>query len=673
MSRRRCTKNYFQNIAKITKLRRGKYDFFGCRENTNAVQYTLYDYIYAKICSGGGEAMQEGEQTPRRRRRRPEIKEEPIKIVIGSEEQQPDWMVSADAVTGAASRRSGTKGSARKQPESEEGDSEKKPIAIPIAAKKPKPEIPAEIREEKEEPKAAAVRSGPQFHVAESAFSDKESTPRPKTQKASGSKKKKRKNSGQVRKRITLGVVGICLAAGLFFGIRALRNLIDIKETLDRGENVFYENIYMNDIPLAGKTLDEAAAVVIQQVDSLLSGFRITLRTQDGRTWDITGDELKMQYDVADQLDQVWTIGHNGTSSERYAQVKQLQENPVRRYTSLTYDLSTVNQILAQIKEEVDEPAVNATRVEDDTKWPPFSYTDDVPGQTLDITGLNEQITSMINRLESGVVELTPVPVEAKVTRKALEESIVKLSSYETAVGATSHEGRFTNIEIGTKKFNHLIIHSGETVSFNKVAGKRTEQNGYVEAPEIAYGEYVMGIGGGICQVSSTLYNAVVNAGLEVVKRTQHSLASNYVPMGMDATVADDRLDFIFRNTTNADLYFETSYYKKKNYWYTQFTIYGRPDPNGYSYKLESEVREEIPLPEPTYRPDRTQTYVVYDNETYQISKGEKGYIVDVYLVTLDSKGLQISRELKYTDTYKARAPIYWIGTTPRATSVPFY
>lgn len=106
--------------------------------------------------------------------------------------------------------------------------------------------------------------------------------------------------------------------------------------------------------------------------------------------------------------------------------------------------------------------------------------------------------------------------------------------SYETTVGKTGDyvESRTENIRIGTERFNHLIIRAGESVSFNKVALKRTEANGYQPALEIAYGSYVQGIGGGICQVSSTLYNAVVNAGLTVNKRTPHAIPSSYVDQG---------------------------------------------------------------------------------------------------------------------------------------------
>ncbi len=569
--------------------------------------------------------------------------EAPKPLRVTADTAEPDWVVPSAGIKGAAERRVGTK-----------------PVEKAAPAKAEKAAV-RKTAEKKTVKAPKSPRAGRSITLTEA----KKAPPVRKKKK-----KRQTRKSGAPLRRILLGIAGAAaLIAVLVVAVRGGTQLLDIKRTLDSGENVFYGNLYMNGIPLQGMTLDQAAELVTQQVQNQIGAFSITLHTQDGRSWSITADDLRMQFNTADQLDQLWSIGHTGTSRERYEQAKALEEEPVSRYTTLTYDLSSVNQILTQIKKEIDVPAVNAQRIDDPEAWPPFAYTDDVPGQTLDITGLNEHITEMVETLTSGTVELTPTPVAAKVTRSELEGQIVKLSSYETAVGATSHEGRFTNIRIGTEKFNHLVIRSGEQVSFNKVTGKRTEANGFVEAPEIAYGEYVMGIGGGICQVSSTLYNAVVNAGLEVVKRTQHSLASNYVPKGQDATVSDDRLDFVFKNSTSAPIYIETQYYKKKNYWYSQFTLYGRPDPNGYSYHLESQIREEIPLPEPTYRPDRSMNYVVYTDQTYQISKGEVGYIVDVYLVTTNASGLEVSRELAYTDTYKAVAPQYYVGVMERETN----
>ena len=607
--------------------------------------------------------MSDDRQTPHRRRRpsaAPIPEEEPLRIIVGNEQDTPDWMVSD--TSGAASRR--TKKKAEPSPRSEavrpstRGTQESQDILM--MKRGSSDERTASERRTDEEPKKAKA-------PARKTPAKKPAKKRPMSKKA------RERRARKIRRTVIGSLCAVIAVVLLVVGVQAGSRLVNIKQTLDRGDGVFYPNIFVNDIPLEGKTLDEAAAVVTQQVQSLISSFRITLRTEDGRSWDITGDSLNMKYDIADQLDQLWAIGHTGSSSTRYEQVKALEAEPAMRYTTLTYDLSQVNQILNQIKAEVDQPAVSATRVQDDSKWPPFSYTDDIPGQSLDTTGLNERICAMVDTLESGVVVLSPTPVQATITRAQLEAQIVKLSSYETTVGKSGEyaEARAENVRLGTEKFNHLVIRAGESVSFNKVAGKRTVANGYQQALEIAYGNYVLGTGGGICQVSSTLYNAVVNAGLTVNKRTPHAIPSSYVEKGLDATVSDDRYDFVFSNNTNSDIYIETEFVKVKGYYHSRFTIYGRPDPNGYTYKLVSQVVETIPLPEPTYEKDTTGEHAFYDDETAVKSSGREGYIVDVYLVTMDSKGLEISREKKYTDTYKASAPIYWIGVNPHETPIP--
>ena len=607
--------------------------------------------------------MSDDRQTPHRRRRpsaAPIPEEEPLRIIVGNEQDTPDWMVSD--TSGAASRR--TKKKAEPSPRAEaarpitRGTQESQDILM--MKRGSSAERTASERRTDEEPKKAKAPA--------------RKTPAKKpVKKRPISKKARERRARKIRRTVIGSLCAVIAVVLLVVGVQAGSRLVNIKQTLDRGDGVFYPNIFVNDIPLEGKTLDEAAAVVTQQVQSLISSFRITLRTEDGRSWDSTGDSLNMKYDIADQLDQLWAIGHTGSSSTRYEQVKALEAEPAMRYTTLTYDLSQVNQILNQIKAEVDQPAVSATRVQDDSKWPPFSYTDDIPGQTLDITGLNERICTMVDTLVSGDVVLSPTPVQATITRAQLEAQIVKLSSYETTVGKSGEyaEARAENVRLGTEKFNHLVIRAGESVSFNKVAGKRTVANGYQQALEIAYGNYVLGTGGGICQVSSTLYNAVVNAGLTVNKRTPHAIPSSYVEKGLDATVSDDRYDFVFSNNTNSDIYIETEFVKVKGYYHSRFTIYGRPDPNGYTYKLVSQVVETIPLPEPTYEKDTTGEHVFYDDETAVKSSGREGYIVDVYLVTMDSKGLEISREKKYTDTYKASAPVYWIGVNPHETPIP--
>lgn len=624
------------------------------------------------------------EEKPVRRRRRQAVEMEKEKAaeqtptirIVAREDDQPEWMVTASEVSGAAKRRS-AKPRAPQEQEAPNAPETPEPQEARPRASVPEPKAPARTRPPAEAAQAAASAprpASPRKAAAPKAASARKPVEKPTQKPSKKLSKKERERRARVARRTTAGVLAgavlIALAAVAAIGVG---RLVDIKNTLDRGDGVFYQNIYVNDIALEGRTLDEAASVVTKQVQDLISNWKITLRTQDGRTWDIGGQDVSMQYDVADQLDQLWAIGHSGSSSDRYKQVKALEEEEVRRYTTLNYDLTNVEKILTQVKSEVDQPPISATKVPDDTKWPPYSYTDDVPGLELDVSGLSEKIAGMVDRLESGVIDLTPTPVDAPTTRAYLESQIVQLSSYDTTVASSSEPGRFINIRVGTEKFNHLVIKPGESVSFNKVTGLRNYQNGYADAPEIAYGEYVTGVGGGICQVSSTLYNAVVNAGLEVTKRTQHSHASSYVPYGLDATVQDNRLDFVFRNNTDAELFITAEYYEKGRTAHCRFTLHGRPDPNGYSYKLESQVVETIPIPEPEYRKDTEAQYVVYDDEEYQTRKGAEGYVVDIYRVTMDKNGMEVERKLDHTDTYGATTPVIYVGVTPRETPAPDY
>ena len=618
----------------------------------------------------------------------PVAEEAPRKIVIAGEDNEPDWMVSAGQVSGAASRRNGHAAAgdeAKEAPAAAERSVQESEVAAinrlkkgtaAAAAPRAAEEIKA-VRTTRAQTSVKAKKPVMKKKAAPAAAMAAEPAQRVKKSPAPKrklSKKARARRAKKIRNTVIAALALIVMVTLIVVGCMSVNRLITIKKTLDRGDGVFYPNIFVNDIPLEGRTLDEAAAIVTQYVNSLISSWSITLRAQDGRTWDITGADLKMSYDVADQLDQLWAIGHTGPSAQRYEQVKMLEEGPIMRYTSLTYDMSAVNQILTQIKGEVDRAPVSATKVYDESVWPPYTYTDDVPGQELDITGLSEYIMGMVDTLKSGVVDLTPTRVDAPITRAYLESQIVELASYETSIAKAGDyaETRAENVRVGTEKFNKLIIRSGEQVSFNKVTGLRTTANGFGVALELAYGEYVEGVGGGICQVSSTLYNAVVAAGLEVKQRTQHSLPSSYVDMGLDATVQDNRIDFVFKNSTSADIFIDGEYYKGKNgYYRCKFTIWGRPDPSGNTYKLVSEVKEPIPIPEMVYKKDKDMKYVVYDDEQHQTSKGQEGYIVDVYRVTLDRNGNEIARDKAYTDTYKAVAPVTYVGVMPRPTPVP--
>jgi len=131
------------------------------------------------------------------------------------------------------------------------------------------------------------------------------------------------------------------------------------------------------------------------------------------------------------------------------------------------------------------------------------------------------------------------------------------LGSYTTRFDP-SMTSRTYNVSVAAKAFDEMLVLPGHEVSFNKVVGPRSSEAGYKNAPVIVNNEFVDGLGGGVCQVSTTLYNAVLLANLDIVKRTCHSLPVSYVPIGRDATVVYDTVDLVFRNNTDSYLYLKT-------------------------------------------------------------------------------------------------------------------
>ena len=178
------------------------------------------------------------------------------------------------------------------------------------------------------------------------------------------------------------------------------------------------------------------------------------------------------------------------------------------------------------------------------------------PMTVLDESELVEKI--MKASVNGGNVEL-PLYVIASGYKAGDEATLHEelLASYTTYFNS-SVAGRKKNIELSAESINNIIVGNEDYFSFNTTVGKRTVENGYQPAPEALNGELVMGIGGGICQTSSTLFNAVDQLQVEYVEKHHHSVTVGYVPEGRDATVSDGGLDFRFQNTTGVPFLIKT-------------------------------------------------------------------------------------------------------------------
>lgn len=210
-------------------------------------------------------------------------------------------------------------------------------------------------------------------------------------------------------------------------------------------------------------------------------------------------------------------------------------------------DIEKFKTFLSQIEAEVQQEPVNATLDAHGNILP------EQIGERLDRQLFTERIyrSFFAKNQTQQQIEVPLLPVYPKVDSELLGNIRSKrIGRYITSFNPRN-KTRTKNIHLAAKAINNTVVFPGESFSFNKVVGKRTAAKGYLKAPVIIRGELSEDIGGGICQVSSTLFNAVDNAGLTIIQRFSHSRKVPYIPPGRDATVSWYGPDFVFKNKYN--------------------------------------------------------------------------------------------------------------------------
>jgi len=238
---------------------------------------------------------------------------------------------------------------------------------------------------------------------------------------------------------------------------------------------------------------------------------------------------------------------------------------------------------------------------------------------------------------------------------------LTERASFSTYYKNSSSE-RKHNIRLATKSIDGYILDVGAEFSFNRVVGERTERRGYKSAKIIVGGEFVDGVGGGVCQVSTTLYNAVVLSGLKVSEYHNHSLAVSYVSPSRDAMVNSNSSDLRFINDTKNPIIIRA----KADGERVEIKIIG--EPKKFIYKIESEVLETIPAPEYVVKTDDKGEYPdLYEGERLYLSYAKDGLKSRSVLIKYKD-GVVVEKTRLRTDTYKAVQGKVVIGTTPRPT-----
>ena len=461
-------------------------------------------------------------------------------------------------------------------------------------------------------------------------------------------------------------------AGGYLAGSHYLRAK-EISSKVEPYNDLFCPGVYVDGINLGGMTPEQALNSVQSQIQQRHDAWKVQLFYNGEQVAEIDADMLDFNVDPRGVLTEAWQIGHTGDQEQRYEAMLRLEQEPYTAYTARPNgNTQVIDEKLAEIKASIDTPAVDAELKAFDPSLPyPFDISDEAYGYSLDTEPVKKQLYEMVSTMKSGSVNLVPVRIEPAVRKADLMKKYMLRSYASTPIDRHSTEDRNNNIRHAFDFINGYTLEPGKTFSFNNVVGERTPENGFFPAIEYVYGEHVEGYGGGVCQASTTLYQAAVCAGLQILKREPHSDKVSYTDLGKDATVywyGKRRIDLTFRNNTDSTIYIiaavkqDSSNKKRLN---ATVAIYGA-DMGDVRYELESEVTETLPAPfNPVYKKDTNGTYVTYKDQQKSVTPAKEGYVVKSYLVEYTS-GVQTNRKLLYTDRYDEKAEVIYVGVKDR-------
>lgn len=414
------------------------------------------------------------------------------------------------------------------------------------------------------------------------------------------------------------------------------------------------DGIYAGSIDLSGMSAAEAENAINEYVESCESA-QITLRADAEHEIVVSAADLGIRWGNPEIVDAAVNYGVKGNIVSRYKQITDLnRENQVYEIV-FEFDKDAIQALIDTQSEEINIEAQNPGLTREDEE---FIIIPGVTGLELDVAASVDAVYHYLTEewtLEAdGIVELAVNVTEPDGSEEDLALVQDVLASFTTSF-STSDSSRSANVRNASGKVNGTLLFPGEEFSTLAVIAPFTTDNGYYPAGSYIAGKVVDSVGGGICQVSTTLYNAVLLSELEITYRTNHAMAVTYVNVGMDATVSEDSgIDFKFRNNTDYPIYIESYTTPNKQITMTIYGVETRPEGHQVSYE-STIVSVTQPGPEVIYA-DASQPVGYID-----VQPPHTGYVADVFRIITED-GVVVSREQISHDTYKMTSRSATVG-----------
>lgn len=446
-------------------------------------------------------------------------------------------------------------------------------------------------------------------------------------------------------KKITkLGMAAAALFCVMGFGFHTQAAMAAEETTIENG-------ISIGNVNVGGMTEEQA----VSAVEEYVAGLMDTTFTLKGETGSIqmTAEDMGVTADTDTAVQEAMAVGHAGSLINRYKTLQDLKKKKL----VLDMHLSVNKQATAEkIYESADDLAVGA--VDNGLKRVngTFEFVKGKEGVEVDVVNSVYAINDFLAQGWDGSnneIDLVTKTVEPRGDEKELAEITDLIGSYTTNF-ASSSAGRAKNVITGVSKVDGTILYPGEEFDLAKTVSPFTQENGYELAGSYQNGTVVESFGGGICQVATTLYNAVIRAELEITMRFNHSMLVHYVEPSMDAAIAGNYKDLKFKNNLDAPVYIEG--YCSGGIIY--FNVYGKETrPSNREISFESETVSKTD-PKVQFTMDASLTA----GSVSVTQSGQSGCIAQLWkIVKVDGK--QQSRDLFNKSNYQATPKLITIGT----------
>ena len=418
------------------------------------------------------------------------------------------------------------------------------------------------------------------------------------------------------------------------------------------GETIL-KGVSIDKLDVSGMTREEALAA-LESYEKNLGGQSIKLGIGDN-VIEAKLSDLGVTFDNEDLVDEAIGVGHAGNIVKRYKDQKDLQHSGKTFPLSWQTNEDTVRTYVENNCTKYDKKAQNASLTRENGA---FNFVAGTEGLELNVDSAVRTISDYLENNwtsdNTAVLNLETQITEPEGSAEELANIKDLLGSFTTSF-STSGSNRCKNVSSGASHINGTVLYPGEEFSAYETVSPFTEANGYAMAGSYLNGEVVDSMGGGICQVSTTLYNAVLRAELNVTERSPHSMTVHYVDLSEDAAIAGTYKDFKFVNSTEYPIYIEGYTTSDKK---ITFNIYGKEtrDKNR-TISFESQIVSETPAT--TILQEDAGQGIGYKAVS---SKGSSSYVAELYKI-VKVNGVETDRIKVNKSTYKGTNRVVTYGT----------